>query len=531
MTKKFIGIFCVLLGYIAHSQPVIDVQHYKYEFALTDESDIIKGRATITVKFLRPSDTLSFDFVTKNKGNTNMTVALTMPDPSWKAQLRVASPQKLQIKMNRQANTGDSVSFIIDFKGIPFDGLIISKNKFGQRTFFSDNWPDRAHFWIPCVDELMDKASVEFLVTAPAHYQVISNGILVEETSLAGNKKFTHWKEDIPLPTKVMVIGAADFAVNYPGDVNCITLSSWVFPGNKTDGFYDYSAAREILSFLIDYIGPYPFKKLANIQSLTIFGGMENASAIFYAESSISGKQNHLELLAHEITHQWFGDMASEKSFAHLWLSEGFATYLSTLYIGNKYGADSARSMLKADRKQVTDFTRSFNRPVVDSVSPYLELLNANSYQKGGWILHMLHNLLGDATFQKAVQTYYASYSGKNAETRDLQKVFENVSGKNLDQFFRQWLYTPGIPRLDMKWKYNASQQRLEVNIRQTQKFVYEFPLEILIQTSSGKNQNEIIQVNKAEQDFIISVSEKPSLVKADPNVNLLFEGKFSEVK
>jgi aminopeptidase N len=129
------------------------------------------------------------------------------------------------------------------------------------------------------------------------------------------------------------------------------------------------------------------------------------------------------------------------------------------------------------------------------------------------------------------VQTYYASYSGKNAETRDLQKVFENVSGKNLDQFFRQWLYTPGIPRLDMKWKYNASQQQLEVNIRQTQKFVYEFPLEILIQNSSGKNQNETIQVNKTEQDFIISVSEKPSLVKADPNVNLLFEGNFSETK
>ena len=129
MAKKFIGIFCVLLGSIAYSQPVIDVQHYKYEFGLTDESDIVKGRATITVKFLRPSDTLSFDFVTKNKGNTNMTVSLTMPDPSRKAQLKVISP-KLYIKMNRPANDGDSVSFIIDFKGVPFDGLIISKNKF-----------------------------------------------------------------------------------------------------------------------------------------------------------------------------------------------------------------------------------------------------------------------------------------------------------------------------------------------------------------------------------------------------------------
>lgn len=529
MTKKLIGILCVFLGTIAHSQSVIDVQHYKYEFELTDESDIVKGRATITVKFLRPSDTLSFDFVTQNKGNTNMTVSLTLPDHSRKAQLKIAPPQKLMIKLNRPANTGDSVIFVIDFKGIPFDGLIISKNKFGQRTFFSDNWPDRAHYWIPCVDKLTDKASVEFLVTAPAHYQVISNGILIEETNLPGNRKITYWREDIPLPTKVMVIGAADFAVNYPGEVNCIPLSSWVFPGNKADGFYDYAAAADVLSFMIDYIGPYAFKKLANIQSLTIFGGMENASAIFYAEGSISGKRNHMELIAHEIAHQWFGNMATENNFAHLWLSEGFATYLATLYLGKTYGADSARSMLRTDRLQVIDFTRSFNRPVVDSVSPYLELLNANSYQKGGWILHMLNHLLGDSVFQKAVQTYYATYSGKNAETRDLQRVFENVSGKNLDQFFRQWLYTPGVPRLEMKWKYITDQQQLQLSIRQMQKSVYEFPLELLIQTSSGKNQMETIQINQAQQNFSFSLTEKPSLITADPNVNLLFEGSLSE--
>lgn len=530
MTKKLIGIFCVLLGTIVHSQPVIDVQHYKYEFELTDESDIVKGRATITVKFLRPSDTLSFDFVTKNKGNTNMTVSLAMPDATRKAQLKVTSP-KLFIKMNRPANTGDSVVFVIDFKGIPFDGLIISKNKFGQRTFFSDNWPDRAHYWIPCVDELTDKASVEFLVTAPAHYQVVSNGVLIEETNLSGNRKITHWREDIPLPTKVMVIGAADFAVNYPGDVNCIALSSWVFPGNKADGFYDYAAAADVLSFMIDYIGPYAFKKLANIQSLTIFGGMENASAIFYAEGSISGKRNHMELIAHEIAHQWFGNMATEKNFAHLWLSEGFATYMATMYLGKLYGADTARSMLRTDRLQVFDFTRSFNHPVVDSVSPYLELLNANSYQKGGWILHMLHHLLGDAVFQKAVQTYYATYSGKNAETRDLQKVFENVSGKNLEQFFRQWLYTPGVPRLEMKWKYIAGQQQLQLSIRQMQKSVYEFPLELLIETASGNTHLETVQVNQSQQNFSFSLNEKPSFIKADPNVNLLFEGSVSELR
>jgi aminopeptidase N len=531
MTKPCIVIICVLLASISHSQPVIDVQHYKYEFELSDASDSVKGRATITVKFLHPSDTLSFDFVTRNKGIPNMAVSLSMRDTSKKALLTVAPPRKLLIKLTQPAKTGDTASFVIEFSGIPFDGLIIGRNKFNQRTFFSDNWPDRAHYWIPCVDELTDKASVEFIVTAPAHYQVVSNGVLMEETNLAGNRKLTHWKEDIPLPTKVMVIGAADFAINYPGDLDCISLSSWVFPGNKRDGFYDYAAAREVLSFLIDFIGPYPFKKLANIQSLTIFGGMENASAIFYAESSITGRQNHLELIAHEITHQWFGNMATEKSFAHLWLSEGFATYLATLFIGKKYGVDSARSVLQTDRQQVIDFARISNRPVVDSVSPYVELLNVNSYQKGEWILHMLRNLLGEAIFQKGVRTYYASFTGKNAETRDLQLIFEKVSGKNLHPFFQQWLYTPGIPKLEMKWKYLASQQQVQLSLRQVQKSIYQFPLDLLIQTASGKKQYETIQVTQASQIFTFPVKEKPSLLKPDPTIKLLYEGSLVETR
>ena len=143
----------------------------------------------------------------------------------------------------------------------------------------------------------------------------------------------------------------------------------------------------------------------------------------------------------------------------------------------------------------------------------------------------MLRHMLGDDIFKKAVQTYYATYSGKNAETRDLQQVFEKVSGKNLEQFFRQWLYTPGVPRLDMKWKYNASQQQLQITIRQTQKSVYEFPLELLIQTPSGKNQNETIQVNQPEQSFSFSLNQKPSRIIVDPNVNLLFDGTLSEAK
>ncbi|MEO5562030.1 MAG: M1 family metallopeptidase [Chitinophagaceae bacterium] len=530
MTKMVPILVCLLQGFFSYSQSNIDVQHYKYEIELSDQSDSIKGNATIIVKFLQESDNLSFDFMAINKDKSSMFVSLST-GPNKTAILSKSVKDKLSIRLNYKAKAGDIETFIIEYKGIPFDGLIISRNKFGQRTFFSDNWPNRARYWIPCVDELTDKASVEFIVTAPSHYQVVSNGLLMEETNLVNNKKLTHWKEDMPIPTKVMVIGAADFAVNYPGEVNCIPVSTWVFPENKKDGFFDYAAAKEILSFFIDYIGPYPYKKLANVQSLTIFGGMENASAIFYAENSITGRQDHLELIAHEIVHQWFGNTATEKSFSHVWLSEGFATYLATIYIGKKYGADSAQSARSKDRREVIDFCRNFNRPVIDSVSQGMEVLNANSYQKGGWILHMLRTQLGDAAFQKAVQAYYTAYAGKNADTDDLQQIFEKISGKNLSVFFRQWLYTPGIPNLDIKWKYLAKEQKVMVTVKQLQKTLFQFPLELGIQSTSTKNQIQTVQVNQSTQSYSFPAKEKPAQIKIDPSVNFLFEGTISETK
>lgn len=218
------------------------------------------------------------------------------------------------------------------------------------------------------MDQPGDKASFEFLVTAPEHYQVVSNGIQIEETSLSSHKKRTHWREDIPLPTKVMVIGVADFAVQHAGFVNnCIPVSSWVFPENADKGFYDYSIGTAVLAFFDQYIGPYPYRKLANVQSKTVYGGMENAGAIFYYENSVTGQRGEEGLFAHEIVHQWFGDMATEKSFAHLWLSEGFATYLTHIYMESKYGSDSLANRLKEDRLSVLGFVKESKRPVVDS--------------------------------------------------------------------------------------------------------------------------------------------------------------------
>ncbi len=520
MNRCLLPLF-LLLGLHGLAQK-IDVINYNYEIELNDQNDTLYGRASISLKLLQASNQVILDLQSLNaKGKGMIVTGVTARDKVTYHH----SNNFIFIDGNYKAN--ETLSFLIQYKGIPADGMVISKNKFGHRSFFADNWPNRAHNWIPCNDIPGDKASVRFAVTAPSHYQVISNGLQVEETSLPGDKKLTVYEETMPIPTKVMVIGAADFAVNLAGMYNdCIPVTSWVFPENRKEGFYDYGEAPGILAWLSNYIGPYPYKKLANIQSKTIFGGMENASAIFYFENSVTGKKEQETLLAHEITHQWFGNTATEKTFAHLWLSEGFATYMTHLYVESKYGKDSLNKRMQNERTQVINFVNNSHRPVVDNTTDFMTLLNENSYQKGGWVLHMLRRELGDTVFKKAIRTYYATYAWKNAETRDLQKIVETVSGKKLQVFFEQWLTRGYNPMIKLTWQYLVKEQVLSVTVEQQSTEPFSFPLEI----NTG-NKTEKIQVSKAMETFRISSKNKIDRISVDPNISLLAEMVVEEKK
>jgi aminopeptidase N len=435
MRLIFLALFSFSFQHAIFSQANIDVLHYKFNLELNDVNDTIYGLAEIKVKFLKPGTEVLFDLTTVKPSGKGMKVGRVQSlDSSSAITYRLTGlnedaqkiatginvgnrvrglmidEEKIRIILSKQMSTNDTAIFLIPYKGIPADGLIISKTKFGRRSFFADNWPNRGHNWIPCHDDPADKATTEFIVTAPEHYQVVANGVQIEETSIGNGLKLTHWKEETPIPPKVMVIGVADFAVHLAGVVNGnIPVYSWVYPENKDKGFYDYAIAKDILPFFINNVGPYGYKKLANVQSKTRFGGLENANTIFYSEGSVSGTRRSEGTIAHEIAHQWFGNMATEKTFGHLWLSEGFATYFTILYFESKYGKDTAIKMLKEDRDQVIKYSTESNRPVVDTnETDYMNLLNANSYQKGGWILHMLRKELGDSVFWRSIRKYYA---------------------------------------------------------------------------------------------------------------------------
>ena len=184
---------------------------------------------------------------------------------------------------------------------------------------------------------------------------------------------------------------------------------------------------------------------------------------------------------------------------------------------------------MKKDREEIIDFVKMSHRPVVDSSMDYMELLNANSYQKGSWVLHMLRRQLGDSIFRKAIRQYYADYAGKNAGTDDLRRVFETVSGNNLEKFFTQWLYTPENPNLRITWKYDDKKQLILLTVDQLQNELFEFPLDIAVQSATA--QVERLTIRNKTTTFNIPVEGEPLRVMADPFTSLLFEATITQVK
>jgi aminopeptidase N len=232
-------------------------------------------------------------------------------------------------------------------------------------------------------------------------------------------------------------------------------------------------------------------------------------------------------LVAHEIGHQWFGNSVTEKDWPHVWLSEGFATYLADVYVEHAYGPGRMAEYLQKERKEVFDFARENPTLSVVAAQPadLMALLNPNSYQKGAWVLHMLRQRVGDDAFWRGLRTYYGRYRNANAATEDFQKVMEEASGKDLAEFFKQWLYTPGYPKLTGTWSYDAAQKELVVQLRQPAGPVYSLPLELALYDAGGKLLGkETLQLDGSEKTFRIRTTGAVTNVVADPDTEVLAE-------
>jgi aminopeptidase N len=427
--------------------------------------------------------------------------------------------------------------FTIKYHGIPSDGLRIGATKLGDRSFFNENWPNRGRHWLPLIDHPYDKATAEFIVKAPAHYKVISNGLLLEESDLGNNVKLTHWKQSVPVSSWLFVLGVADFAVKYVDQFKGKSIQTWVYSKNREAGFYDFEEpTKKVLEFYSAYVGPYAYEKLANIQTPSVNGGMETSSAIFYGEDLVNGKRDERirNIVIHEIAHQWFGNAVTETTWDDAWLSEGFATFFTLLFIENEYGKEEYKKGIIKAKKTVFDLSLKLpDFSIVGNRTAEKEAVtNGLTYQKGAWILHMLRDFLGEKSFQKGIHAYYKKYYNSNTTTDEFRIEMEKASGKDLKLFFKQWLYQPINPTINAVWKYDPAAKKIVLQLTQSQSgdYLFNTPVEIGYY-KLGATSPTILKMNLTRQQEVFSfpLSAAPEKVELDPRNVLLNNGNLTK--
>ena len=498
---------------------IIDVLHYIFHVDISSKSNSIKAKALIEFNIKKDIDSIYFDLKNTNKNREGMHVHSLKNIKGEQLQYKHLKDKLIIYNLNKNKNN----KIVIVYSGVPEDGLYIRKNIYGKKTFFGDNWPNRAHYWLPVIDHPSDKALVDFYITAPNQFKVIASGLLKSKKSLLDNRIQYHFKTKKELPTKVIVIGVADFIIKNFNTINNVTVSSWIYKEAKDKGFDDYKPAVEVMKFYDSIIAPYPYQKLANVQSKTRFGGMENAGNIFYYEESVNGLCKDESLIAHEVAHQWFGNSVSEKNWSDIWLSEGFATYLTDVYLEFKYGKEKLKERMLMEREKVIRYSKNKNvMPIVyDEKEDLFKLLNRNSYEKGAWVLHMLRNEVGDEVFFKILRTFYDTYKNSNASTQDFIKLATLISNKELSTFFNQWLYRKDLPQL--KINTTIKEGVFIVNVKQINS-VYNLILPIKIQDSESSNLFKL-KLDKKNQTFYFKLEQtyKDFKVLIDPDVKVLF--------
>ena len=509
-------VLCLLAAAVAAQSPRPHVTGYEFTIGLPDTGAIIHGRAAIHYRRgWRLQDTLQLDLV-------GMTVDSVRE--AWFAY----DGRVLRVVPNHRF-MGDNTLFI-DYHGAPQDGLIIGQDPHGRRVVFGDNWPERARYWLPVVDAPSEKARVRFTVVAPPAWKHVANGTPVYGVD-GGSEHPIGWDEGHPIPTYTMVLAAGDFAVSVHRSVQdgkrLIPIQVWTYP---EDAAYadsvPFRRATEIVEAMQRLVGPFPYEKLAHVESSTKFGGMENASAIFYADRPYLERRMGEGVVRHETAHQWFGDAVTERDWHHLWLSEGFASYFDWV-IGAALDGDSVLN--HGMRANAETYFRSsvVDRPIIDTAEhDLLKLLSANNYQKGSWVLHMLRGQVGDSAFWRGIRAYYRRYRDSTALSGDFERVMEQASAQQLDWFFRQWLYQPGYPKLDCRWTYDGASHRVALTVSQIQPAawgVFRLPaVAVEIRGEGGATLRRVIALAGRETSVTFGVSFAPADLRIDSDGRLL---------
>lgn len=567
-------------------QPGIKVLHYSFDVALSDTSDDVAVKDTIDLQFLasgvssinlnlcnlirqpQPADRLNPCLIPAPRPPRGSPGATAGPAPSsvgrgmtvtgvvaedGKALTFTHQNNLLRVNFPNESKAGDRFSFTVSYHGVPASGLYIGKNKYGDRVWFTDNWPNKARNWLATIDHISVKASKTISVTAPDTYQVISNGKMIEETNLPGNVLRTVWQESMPIPSWQYSLGVAAMAVAHFGQFHGTQFSAWVFPQDRDSSFQALEPnTQSVFEFYTDHIGPFDYEKLAQVEAAGGGGATEPATTIFYYGGAYGAQ-------AHEMAHQWFGDAVTEGDWDDVWLSEGFATYFNLLYIEHQYGRDAFIAGVK--RTQEAAIQYELVHP--DDTVVHKNLTTASNvfsnstqiYQGGAMVLHMLRGVLADDNFWAGIRVYYSRFRNGSASSDDLRHAMEDAcyaagncppDHRDLSWFFQEWLNRGGFMHVAGGWHYDPETKQLQVALDQTgNQELYRMPIQIGItlprgeapapsQGSSGRTANGVgrgqrpsepitqlvtILVDKRHNTLSVPLTVAPTNVELDPNL------------
>lgn len=432
----------------------------------------------------------------------------------------------------------------IRYSATPKKGLYFRTPEMGYKPEDTHIWtqgePIEARHWYPSFDAPNEKFTSEVTCRVPEGMVVLSNGKLISEekdtgTGLVG----TRWRQDQPHVNYLIALVAGKLK-KIEDKYKDIPLAFYTPASQIEHARNSFKDTKDMMAFFEKEIGvPYPWAKYYQVCVDDFgWGGMENTSLTILSDRTLHLAESEpivssQGLIAHELAHQWFGDLVTCKDWAHLWLNEGFATYYDALYEGHKHGPDAMRYSMYQSAKGIMGQPNQTNAIVRRDWREPEEQFSYLAYPKGSWVLHMLRSQLGEDLFRRCIKTYLEKFQFDVAETEDLNGVIEELSGRTFDRFFDQWVYHAAYPDMGVTYNWDEKTKLAKLTLSQNQKLsdnvlLFEFPLTVRFKSKSGTVTDRRITVKEKSEDFYFPLAEAPEIVRLDPELTVLAKFNFN---
>ena len=528
-----------------HYRPQKDfhTKHISIELELDFAKKMISGMCTLTIKPLRPGlRRATFDAVGMEVGKVAV---------DGKAAKFEYDNQRLTVDL--EENRADERVVRVDYSSVPKEGVYFTEpekeHPEKEVQAWSHNEAEFARYWFPCYDHPDDKCSSEVKLTVPNEFMVISNGKMLSKTS-EGATSTIHWREDVPHSTYLISFVAGKFG-EITQEAGGVKLQYFFPESKRADVLRYFGETPRMVGVFEELTGTkYPYAKYSQttVQDF-IFGGMENINATTFAMHYYPDAQseedfqvsysspftNAVNLVAHELAHQWFGDLVTCADWSHAWLNEGFATYFQVLYLEKTRGADWMRWDLQARAEEYFEEDETeYRRAVVEREYVYPDdVFDFTIYEKGASMLHELRYLMGDGPFFKGIADYLSAYAFTTVDTHDFRKSMEAASGYSLEEFFEQAFFKPGHPEFEVGYSWDEEAKTATLKVRQVQGHdfgspVFRLPCDLVFYVE-GKRQKTRVLLDSPDQTLTFQLAARPTIVEFDPQRWLLKKVKFEK--